>query len=1510
MSALRRIPRPALLLAGALLTAGLSLRCAGDPAGPGGGGLDLLVDWTGYADRGVEDQLHLEILDSQGHPWIDPLTRTITDGESLGFDLVVPEATGLSVGMWIDSANEVGRGIVAEGMTRNVIVRAARDTQVEIAFGNTVPILHPVGAAPGDLTYEVSWTRVEDAQAYELLESSPNGGETFATEDSSLTLALLAARTRSGGDETELVYRVRALLDRGAGLFSDPVSFAIGEVRNLPYVVSVLPANGAEAVRDTTAPRLVFDREMDWSTLGLASLALVDAETETPVAFDPHGEGEVLTLDPSLELRRGRTFRLDLIGPLADLAGRPFDQEPTTSGLQGFSSSFSVEVYAPLTVTSVSPADGALDVAIGTVVEAVLSREALSSSVNAETVRLEDASGTLLPATATWIPLGLLVRVEPASPLAYDSVYQLRVTPGVRDVRGEPLDQDPSTEIPEYEAFLSSFHTQVQPVGPLVVSTVPAEGEQNHPVGHAISVTFDRPIDPSTVSETSSFRILKLPVGAGIPGRIDHDGERRVFTFVPTGSLEAGVRYRIDLTPAIRDDDGVSLDQFPDVPGFQGFQAEFRVEASFGLSSVDPADGAERVPLDAAVVLTFGTALDPATLEAGAELLRGTLPLSVTRSLSANGRVLTLEPGSPFQSFTTYTVQVDEDLRSLQGSRFDDDLVRPGYQPFLSRFTSRPDSIPPRVDPKSLVPPDGGEGIDPGITVEVGFTKRILPASVNPETVILRRVGGTTVPGTLSVSADSTKAFFDPAEPLLYEREYELEVLTWIVDVFDVRFDQDPVTPDRQPFHSTFRIDHERESPRVIAVSPGDGLEGVSLLAEIDLFFSEPMDPASIPSAFQLLAPTGDPVPGVLETAADSVRVTFSPTAPLREDRVYQVRVAVSATDRWGNPLDQDAETGELEPFVSSFRTEPDEIGPIVLGVQPEDGETGVELEVEIELLFDEPLLEATVSWPGITLQDDGGVPVPLASLEQTEPGRVRLVPASPLATSTEYTLTVTSTVTDTLGNPFDQIPGTPEADPFSGSFRTRAENDPPYALGTVFEDSPPPRETNPKVALSEAIDPSSLEPGDVRLYRLGSEEELPLDATLLAPDTLLVTPLVLLEALTSYELVVEGLRDLFGNVFDQVPGTPELDAFVQPFQTAQDRTPPRVTASSPEEGAEGVRPEDIVSLTFSEPMKTSDFDDFSFQVVRLEGSQEYPADGSISWNVEQTRFDFTPDGVLLPGFVYEIRADYRLRDLAGNPLDQDPETPEADVFVSHFLVGDFPQPELGAPVCSDTTWVEFDASASVDPDGEIVELVFQWGDGGETVIEDPVPADFIQGHAYPCLDFAGCDGLDNDGDGLLDADDCDESYRLILRARDADGLWGADSSGVSFCAFGVLGVLPADGETEVDSLLREIRIDFSGPVAGSSLAPENFVLESEGFVSVAIDSVHAGGSAMEVVIALADTLDSGTLYNLAVGDQVIDESGRPADQDPCTPKPDPFVSSFTTRAGVLPRSVAREIPH
>lgn len=1522
--------RRPLVASGALAAACIVLlsQCSRDPisTGPEGG---VTVGYRSAAGTpaGADDSLRVWVLDRGGSPLVGPLL-VLRQGE-IEVELQVEAGPGRRVRLQVESDGYSERGVTAAGEQGGIEIRPGTTTEIEVELHGSVPRIQPIQAEPAQPSYTVEWSGVPGASDYEVREETSQGAFTHVTADTSLVIDLLASPATASfaepaastlalaGGPNRAVYRVRARLAHGTSIFSDSTGVDRAEIVDLPFITDIQPLDGSEGVGDTLEPRITFDRPMDWSTIGDTTFALESASGGEGVPFVAEGEAGsgVVILHHAQAFVRGESYRLRVRPGLRGLDGRPFDQVPAEPGTQGFESVFAVEVYDPLAVVSVEPASGAEEVPIRTSVDVVLNRAASPPSVNAATVLFEETGTGPVPATIDLREDGTVIRITPNAELEYDRDYAVTVTTDVRDLRGEPLDQDPGTPIPTFEPFASGFHTEVQPLGPRVESVSPEDGATNVAPFEAIEVTFSEPVDASTVIRAETFSVLEGPIFANIGGTILAQDGGLLFRFEPTQNLQQGREYRVVLDTGILDEDGHPLDQDRSQPGFQGFQSHFFVERNLQVVAVQPADRAERVDVDASVQIDFNLPADPASVDEGTLVLEsGGVPVPAVRELSGNGLRATLRPEQPLAHFRQYNVRVGTDLLSEAGAHLDQNLSLDGYQAFLSTFTTEPESLPPMV--LEVVPEPGAAGLPLRPEIRVTFSKPVTPGSVAGNFAVRKSGTEDPVPGTASLASDSLVATYTLAADLEYSRDYIIRVETWVVDRFDVRLDQDPVTPGRQPFTSEFRTDHERIRPQVVSVDPPDGAEDVPLDTAITVDFSEPMDPATVPGAFALTR-EGISVPGQGSLTPDSARYVFIPDEPLRLDRAYVVSVDTTAADPFGNPLDQSGGSGEPQPFASGFRTLPDQVGPRVLSAEPADGAEEVEVTIQPALVFSEPVDSASVAG-GVQILGPGEIVVALAEILRPSPEEVVLVPASALEFDTDYRLRALAAVTDTVGNPLDQDPGVAGDQIFESGFRTQPETIPPRVIGVRYEGDDGdgldvPRDTRVWIAFDEPIDPATVTTETVKLAAgpaaVASTLEVP------APDSVRVTPVETLAYGTSYSLTVSGVADLIGNPLDQVPETPELDPFVTSFTTEPDTVPPHVVSTIPADGEQDVDPGTVITVVFSEPMDTTSFALGDLALFRIQGDQQFQTLGTLSWDENLTDFFFTPQSPLVQGSFYQIAAGIPLKDLSGNSLDQDPETPVADEFSATFLVGLFPVADAGPGICDppDSSYVVVDGSGSHDPDGTVVLAVWDWGDGTIEEVADPDSAAWIRGHVYACADVAGCDGLDNDGDGQVDESGpqgCDESYRIVLRIEDDNGFSSADTSGVSFCAFSVLGADPPDGATGVDTTRTDFEVRFSRTVALASLTGENFRLLREG-----TDPVDLGEIAQDLedkrnvrlTLAATDSLRTGTSYEIVVAPEVLDTEGHSLDPDPCTPGGEPFVSTFQTEAG--PPGLRRGVP-
>jgi hypothetical protein len=96
------------------------------------------------------------------------------------------------------------------------------------------------------------------------------------------------------------------------------------------------------------------------------------------------------------------------------------------------------------------------------------------------------------------------------------------------------------------------------PPAPNVTAVTPAPGATDVSATTRLTATFDQPM---TGFSSSSFAVRDL-YGLTVPGSVSYSSTTRRATFTPASPLEAGIKYRASLTPALHSTLGVSLKRY------------------------------------------------------------------------------------------------------------------------------------------------------------------------------------------------------------------------------------------------------------------------------------------------------------------------------------------------------------------------------------------------------------------------------------------------------------------------------------------------------------------------------------------------------------------------------------------------------------------------------------------------------------------------------------------------------------------------------------------------------------------------------------------------------------------------------------------------------------------------------------------------------------------------------------------------------------------------------------
>ena len=208
-------------------------------------------------------------------------------------------------------------------------------------------------------------------------------------------------------------------------------------------------------------------------------------------------------------------------------------------------------------------------------------------------------------------------------------------------------------------------------------------------------------------------------------------------------------------------------------------------------------------------------------------------------------------------------------------------------------------------------------------------------------------------------------------------------------------------------------------------------------------------------------------------------------------------------------------------------------------------GTTDIERNVVITLTASESLDPVTVDDTTVTLKTTvvaTTVPATI-TLAADDPTKISITPTSDLTASTDYTVTVTTSVKDLIGNAF--------AAPFSFMFTTKAAAPPPDTTPpTIVSASPSSGATSvaisvaPTVTFSEAMLSSSITTSTIRVLLASNSTVITGTSVSLSTDNKTATlTLPALSYSTSYKVRISGgssgVKDLAGNALVSTTDVP-----------------------------------------------------------------------------------------------------------------------------------------------------------------------------------------------------------------------------------------------------------------------------------------------------------------------------------------------------------------------------------
>jgi hypothetical protein len=651
--------------------------------------------------------------------------------------------------------------------------------------------------------------------------------------------------------------------------------------------------------------------------------------------------------------------------------------------------------------------------------------------------------------------------------------------------------------------------TTLDITGPRIILINPTTNQTGVSTGATVAVTFNEPIDPTTIN-TTTFSLKVTATGANIPGTVTYTPASLTAEFKPTSALPSGTSITATVTAGVKDVAGNALQLTAGSPGIWSFTT--RDETPPTVLGFTPANGQQGVGPNPPITVTFSEAMDPNTINTSTITLKVTssgAAVAGTVTYNPTTHVATFVPNAPLAFPVQYTIGVSTGVKDVAGNA----LATAASSVFTTADLSTPTVV-------STNPANGATNVPVNTTVTATFSKPMDQNTINASTFQLKAtVSGTAVTGTVTYNTATNTATFTPTANLSSQTAYTATITTGAKDLFG--------TPLASPVNWTFST-ADVTPPTVNAVSPPNGQSNVATNTAVNITFSEAMDQQTINTTTITLKNTNTsaPVTGTVAYNSATNVATFTPSAALAFGTQYTVTVTTGAKDVAGNPL--------ASQSVTTFTTvaAPDTTAPTVVATTPTDGATGVAANTTVTVTFSEPMDPNTITTSTFTLKTTvGSNPVTGTISYNQATNTATFTPNAPLGSNTGYTATITTAVTDLAGNHL--------AANKVFSFTTIQDTTAP----TVNSTSP----TNGAadvhlgnditVNFSEAMDPATINTTNINLKVTSSSAPVTGVVTLDATGKIATfNPTGNLLANTNYTLTITtGAKDLAGN---PLPGT------------------------------------------------------------------------------------------------------------------------------------------------------------------------------------------------------------------------------------------------------------------------------------------------------------------------------------------------------------------------------------
>jgi hypothetical protein len=684
--------------------------------------------------------------------------------------------------------------------------------------------------------------------------------------------------------------------------------------------------------------------------------------------------------------------------------------------------------------------------------------------------------------------------------------------------------------------------------GLTVTSATPSNSSTNVPTNSTITLTFNNPLDPATVSDTT------LPVMVGwnsnqiIAGTWAVSGATATFT--PDSPFPASTQIYVGNCNGPYDTAGDTINGCYDdqIVQFTTGSTVTPPANPFQVTAFSPASNATNVGLRANVTATFNRSFNPGTInpnDANTDfaLYSGDTLDCTSYNRSSDNTTLSFNCFA-LPSNTVMTALVNSSLQDFAGN---------GAANFRSQFTTAPTDSNTHGSINTTRPGNGSTGIGVDSALVLYTSLPVLASTANAGLQVAQN--NVPLPGTVQVLDNGYSIVFTPSSPLTPGALIQWWITSALTDA-----------TYGSAFNTTngyfyVAANTSTAAPAINAASPALYSNSIPLNSVFDFQFNVPLNASTVtPTNIYLY----DSHTGLHVAATYSMpqpnEVRIVPTSDVSPSAYIYLYVTTGLQSTTSVP----AQTNSWYFYTG---TSDDTTLPMVVSWVPYSGAGNIGVNVSPSVVFNKTIDPVSIN--STTFQvTNAGTPLAGTYYINNNDTRISFVPNDPLPASTTLKM-VLNGVTDVVGHSVT----------LNSTFQTQAGPD--FQAPTVVWTSIPNNGTVPinstvTVRFSESMDITTFTSNNLHIYDYTLGTYIAATLTWSGDQSVAyLTPAAPLAAGRQYNLYVESGTDLAGNTLQGTSYT-----FYAGFANAT--TAPTVVAVDPLSGAANVGINTVIEAQFS----------------------------------------------------------------------------------------------------------------------------------------------------------------------------------------------------------------------------------------------------------------------------------------------------------------------------------------